>query len=515
MSTDAEGDEVLIVGGGPVGLTLALGLAHHGVRSTVIERDLTTPRGSRAFGIWGRTLEILEDWGLVEPFLAEGDRRARVAPADIRTERPIFSLDFSPLEAESAMPGIVLLPQASTERLLRDAITAEPLATVVGAECLSARDEGDHVVAVVRDDAGVRELRGSYLVAADGSRSVVREGLGMRHRGQIITVNLLVFDVELEDGGLEPIRIDPTRRGLLAALRFEPGRWRVLMTMPSDPVPVSLPTEGPPPRRPDVPVEELAPAVNRLFGERAHRVTWQSQTTLYQQAVPRFRVGRIVLAGDSAHLISPAGGQGMNQGLQDAENLAWTLAAVVEGADPDLMLDGYDRERRDIATAVRRRAYLNSLLEFRTPVWTRPAAFWAMRILLRSRTASRLLTRRLSMRDLRYRSRHSGRLLGGGWWGARRAVGRRVPDAVLRSGERLASLLGGRAAVVGIGVDPPAIDGLATVVVDSGEARRGLRRSLRRGHVLLVRPDRHVAAVLRGPTAADLAAAARATGLVP
>ncbi len=493
---------VLIVGGGPVGLSLALGLAHHGVRSLVVEQDTSTPAGSKAFGVWGRTLEIFEDWGVASAFLERGDQRWAIAPADARDENPIFTVDFSLLADESAMPGIVLLPQAQTEMALREQILAQPLADVVLGECTAVSQSEDGVEITVRDDAGVKTFTGQYLVGADGSRSLVRESLGLRHEGSILNIGLLVFDVEVEGAGLQPIRLDPKRKGLVAALRFAPGHWRVLTSLSSGLPQGPTHTSGPPPRAPDVPLEQLEPHVRTLFGDRPYRVTWQSQTTLYQQRMQRFRHGRIVFAGDSAHLISPAGGQGMNQGIQDAENLAWSLAAVLSGADADAMLDGYDEERQHAADVVSRRAFINSQLEFRTPVWVRPLAFLALRTLLRLRPVVRRMVRRLSMRDLRYRNRHSARLLKG-----HRAVGRRVPDVVLSSGTRLASRLRGRASVVCIGstVDVRVPEGVSVVRLERTPEGLGLAR----GSVAIVRPDRHVAAVLRRPQPAQLATALR------
>lgn len=494
---------VVVVGGGPVGLATALGLAHHGVRSLVVERDLDAPRGSRAFGIWGRTLETLNSWGLVEPFLEAGDARHAVAPHDVRRARPIFSIDFSTLDAETAMPGLLLLPQSETERLLRAAIDKEPLATLVEGECMGVRDEGDHVVVTVKDAAGRRDLTAPFVVGADGSRSAVRESLGMRHAGDIIDMDLVVFDVELDDHDIPPVLLDPRRPGLLAALRFAPRHWRVLMTSRRAALPASHATEGPPPRKPDIPRERLEPEVVALFGDRPHRIKWQSQSTLYQQRISRFRVGRVIFAGDSAHLVSPAGGQGMNQGLQDAENLAWSLAAVLRGADADAMLGGYDIERVHVADVVARRARLNSLLEFGTPTWSRRPAFWALRTLLRSRLAMRILVRRLSMRDLNYRASGAARLGGG------RAAGMRMPDLVLDSGERLSAVLRGRPGIVVSGAD--AVDGVPPGVAVVRVARFPRRLRVRDSDVVVVRPDRHVGAVVRRPTAAQVRRAVDAT----
>lgn len=495
---------VIIVGGGPVGLATALGLAHHGVRSIVCERDLDATRGSRAFGVWGRTLEIFEDWGMVSGLVEAGDPRETVAPHDIVTDRPIFSIDFAALADESGMPGLLLLPQAQTERLLRDAIAREDLADVIEAECVGVTQDDEQVTVTVRTDTGESQLVGDYVVGADGSRSAVRESLGVRHAGQIITIDLVVFDVHVDtDSSMPPVLLDSSRKGLLAALRFAPGTWRVLMTTSDGTVPRSVANEGPPPRKPDIPVAQLSPHVERLFGAIDHHIAWQSQTTLYQQRIPRLRYGRILFAGDSAHLISPAGGQGMNQGIQDAENLAWSLAAVLRGADANAMLDGYSAERMHAARVIARRALVNSYLEFKTPPWLRPAGFFAMRMLLRFRFALRLVARRLSMRDLRYRPGGANRLRGRG-----RAVGRRVPDVMLASGQRLSSMVEGRAALITIGATtqdaPP---GVVSVRLERFPRRWGLRA----GHVIVVRPDRHIGAVLMKPEPRALADALRIT----
>lgn len=491
---------VIIVGGGPVGLSLALGLAHHGVRSLVVERDTTTSRGSRAFGVWGRTLETFDDWGCAQDLLDRGDPRDLISPVDVRTGRPIFTMDFSSLRQESAMPGIVLLPQAQTELALREAIQREPLADVVLGQCVAVSQDGSGVEVRVRTDTGEQTFAGEFLVGADGSRSTVRESQGLRHEGKVIDIRLLVFDVEVDDADLALIRLDSKHKGLVAALRFAPGHWRVLASLASAGSTASQSTEGLPPREPDLPLAELEPHVVALFGNREHQVTWQSQTTLYQQRITSFRAGRIVFAGDAAHLISPAGGQGMNQGIQDAENLAWTLAAVVNGADADVMLDGYDLERQKVADVVARRAFINSLLEFRTPTWLRPVAFLGMRMLTRVPFLIRKVVRRLSMRDLRYRARHSTRLRSG-----HRAVGRRVPDVVVDSGERLSDLMSGRAAVITVGTDfrPSVPDGV--VAVNLRRAPHGMW--VPRGSVLVVRPDRHVGAVLRKPSESQIFAA--------
>lgn len=509
IQVTSASNDVVVVGAGPVGMATALGLAHHGVACTLIERRDEPTIGSKAFGVWGRTLETFDSWGLSETLLAAGDARDAISPVVVETERPAFTVDFTALAADTAMPGLLLIPQSATERLLREAVEAAPSITLVRGEVTEVhQDDAGVDIVVTEPDGGATTMRAAYVVGADGSRSAVRESQGVRHEGRIIDHDLLVFDVAIaDDSDLNPVRLVAKRPGLLAGLRFSPGKWRVLASLEALTNPTTEHTDGPPPRKPDLPVERLESFAHGVFGPRELEVLWQSQTTLYQQRVKDFRLGRrIVLAGDSAHLISPAGGQGMNQGIQDAENLAWSIAAAVragEGAVADAMLDGYAGEREHAADVVARRAQFNSLLEFATPPWLRPIGFLALRIATRLPWFTRMLTRRLSMRDLRYRPRDSARLSGSGRIGIG-PVGRRMPNVVLADGTRLMTRIAGRTAVVAIGCDPPAVPN-DVVAVRLERAPRGTR--LRTGSVVVLRPDRYVGAVLRRPTAERLAQA--------
>ncbi|MFN3866390.1 MAG: FAD-dependent oxidoreductase [Demequina sp.] len=506
--TSIQGD-VIVVGAGPVGMATALGLAHHGIDCTLVERRSEPTLGSKAFGVWGRTLETLDAWGLSERFLSSGDPRDAVSPVVVETGKTAFTVDFTALAAESAMPGLLLIPQSATERLLREAVEAAPSVSLIHADVAGVRSDDAGVDVFAVSPGGEREtLRAAYVVGADGSRSAVRESQGVRHAGRIIDHDLLVFDIAMrDDADLSPLRLRARRPGLLAGLRFSPGQWRVLASLEELTNPTTSATDGPPPRKPDVPVERLEGFAHQLFGDREVDVLWQSQTTLYQQRVPDFRLGgRILLAGDSAHLISPAGGQGMNQGIQDAENVAWSLAAALRAGDgpvAEAMLDGYAGEREHAADVVARRAQQNSLLEFATPPWMRPIGFLALRVATRLPWFRRMLTRRLSMRDLRYVPRDSDRLSGSSRIGLG-PVGRRMPNVVLADGTRLVSHTRGHTAVVAIGCEPPEVpEAVATVRLETPP--RGSR--LRRGSIAVLRPDRYVASVLRRPTAGELAEA--------
>lgn len=500
---------VVIVGDGPVGLSTALGLAHGGVASVVVGRGDGERAGSRAFAVWGRTLEALAPWGVGGEILRAADARERLAPVDTATGRPIFALGVAP-RGGGPMPGLAVVPQAVTERVLGDRVRAEPLVTVVAGECVGIEQTDGAVCVQVRARGGGANttIRARYAVAADGSRSTVRGLLGLRAPGSQMRLRVAVFDVTLDAGRAERVLISPRHRGLLAALWFAPGRWRVIATV----APGESQRDGAEELTPDV----VSAHVWELFGECDYAVTWQSVSRLHQRRMRSFRAGRVLFAGDAAHVVSPSGGQGMNQGIQDAENLAWTLAAVVNGADADRMLDGYAREREGAADSIARRAALNSVLELRTPVWTRPPAFAAARLALAVPSVAERVADRLTMRDLRYRASWSSRLGGdgvtrrgpAGWasaWGVRRAVGRRMPDA--RVGDRwLSETMHGGAAVVAIGVPPPRVpEGVRAVRL--WRAPRG--SGLRAGDVAVVRPDRHIGAVLRGPTVAAVARSLR------
>ncbi|WP_062460647.1 FAD-dependent oxidoreductase [Demequina soli] len=485
----ADGERVIVVGAGPVGMAVALGLAHHGVRSVLVERRAEPSAESKAFGAWGRTLDALDAWGLADAVVAAGEPREVLAPVAVATGRPIFRVDLRAQGTGGARPGLVVLPQPATEAVLRAAVAASGLIRTVRGEVVEVRaDDAGVTVGLAWPDGDRLSMRAAYVVGADGARSRVREAVGARQEGEALDVALLVCDVDVDGGGhLPPVLLAADRPGLLAAIRLDGGRWRVIAA-----------------RRGTVPepAEELA---RTIFGDHPVRVVWESRTAAYQARVPSFRAApRVLLAGDAAHLVSPAGGQGMNQGLQDAECLAWSLAAALRAEDTgdhaaaDAMLDGYARERERIADTVARRARLNGLLEFRTPPWLRPPAFLALRAATRLPWFTRALARRLTMRDLRYRPADVVRLRAGQRTGP---VGRRVPDL------GATALEPGRAFVLAVACDPPAPPAGPTAVrVESPPP--GTR--LYRGDVAVVRPDRHVGAVLRRPDASSLREAVRA-----
>lgn len=507
---ELKGKDSCVGAVGRVGLATALGLAHHGVASTIIEPHAGPSEGSKAFVVWGRTLEALDAWGLLGPLVGAGDPRNIIAPVSVESGRPIFSVDFTGLASESATPGVLFLSQSVTEALLRDAAGAHPLVTWLRGEVVEV-DQKDTAVAVqVRGahDSGeqMHAMRARFVVGADGAQSVVRRRQGGQLAGRPIRAEILVVDVALEDDAqLASILVVTRRRGLLAALRLSPGKWRILESR-APLVTVSAGVEDAAPA--DVPrtTTELEALAHEVFGPRPLSLVWQSQTTLYQRRARHFRLGRrVMLVGDAAHLVSPSGGQGMNQGIQDAENLAWSLAAAVRaqrGGDHglvDAMLDGYAGERERAADDVARRARLNSHLEFATPPWLRPTAFAAMRLGLANTWCARYLARRLSMRDLRYSGRDAVRLAGGARGGP---VGRVMPNVAVAPGHRLFAQTAGGACVVAVACDPPEVPA-GVVAVRIERAPRRIR--LRRGRVAVIRPDRHIGAVLRAPKADDLA----------
>jgi 2-polyprenyl-6-methoxyphenol hydroxylase-like FAD-dependent oxidoreductase len=330
---------VLIVGGGPVGLALALGLARHGVRSTLFETKSEIDPHSRALGILPRTLEIFRSWQIYEQFISEGILRKEIDFWIVGQTKPIAKIDFSVFARLSAVPGVLILPQNRTEGLLRDAVKASGLTEALpGHKAVSFEQDSDGVsLQVTGPDGASGTYRGQYLIGCDGAHSTVRESLGWELRGKTYPSRVLLADIRIRDerDQLPWPRLAPARGNVLVAARYQAEHWRILSTLEqNDTEQAALERSA------------IDSRVNRLFGPGPYEHLWSSVFKIHCRTSPHFRLGRVLLAGDAGHINSPAGGQGMNSGIQDAHNLAWKLARALAGGDAEALLSSYERERR-------------------------------------------------------------------------------------------------------------------------------------------------------------------------
>ncbi|MFF4990936.1 FAD-dependent monooxygenase [Streptosporangium saharense] len=327
-----EKTDVVIAGGGPTGLMLACELRLAGVEVVVLDRLAERGRESRAGGIHARTMEILDQRGILGGFLDEG-RRLGVGHFSA------LPLDFSGFETR--YPFLLMIVQTAIERLLEE--RAAQLGVRVrwssGVTGLRQDESGVEI-----ETEGGRKLRAAYLVGCDGGRSTVRKLAGIGFPGTPATMTALLGDVSLTDP--PPGRIFQERRehGSFSVLPFGENWYRV-MTDEHDHVADR-----------DAPVtfETLRETFVRIAGTDygMHSPRWVSRYGDAARQAERYRAGRVLLAGDAAHIHFPAGGQGLNMGVQDAFNLGWKLALVVNGTAPEELLDSYHTERHPVAETV-------------------------------------------------------------------------------------------------------------------------------------------------------------------
>jgi 2-polyprenyl-6-methoxyphenol hydroxylase-like FAD-dependent oxidoreductase len=324
---------VLIVGAGPTGLTLALDLTRRRISCRLIEAASTPFEGSRGKGIQPRTLEIFDDLGAIDAIVAAGalypKLRIHLGPFSLRAG----SLGSSKRPTESVpYPNLWMVPQARTELILRERLRALGGEVEFG-KALATFTQNEHGVEATLSTGEM--VRADFLVGADGGHSTVRKALGLRLEGEAVDENpMLVADVEIEGLDRRDWHFWPFAKGGMIGLCPLPNTSLFQFTSEAKTVAVGI--EG---------------LVRKVTGRRVERVAWSS---IYQPAVrmvDRYRVGRVFLAGDAAHVHPPAGGQGLNTGVQDAYNLGWKLAHVARGG-PDSLLDTYEAERLPIAAAV-------------------------------------------------------------------------------------------------------------------------------------------------------------------
>ena len=318
---------VVIAGGGPTGMMLAAELALAKVDVAVVERRPDhVLAGSRAGGFHSRTIEVLDQRGVADRFLAEG-QVAQVATFGTAV------LDMS--DFPTRHPYSLGIWQNQIERIMAAWIAELPVRIYYGSE----------VTGFAQDDTGVDvelsgggSLRAQYLVGCDGGRSVIRKAAGIEFPGWDATRSNLIAEVEMTEEPPPGIRHDAT--GVHGLRTMEDGRTVRVVVTEQQIGPGSEPT-----------LRDLSEALIAVYGTDfgIHNPTWISRFTDMTRQAAAYRAGRVLLAGDSAHVHYPAGGQGLSLGVQDAVNLGWKLAQVVNGTSPESLLDTYHDERHPVA----------------------------------------------------------------------------------------------------------------------------------------------------------------------
>ena len=355
-----DASPVLIVGAGPTGLAAAMSLARAHIPVRLIDKAPQPNPYSRAVGIQARTLELLEQHRLIEPFLELG-HRARIANLFSNGMR-LAQLDFDPLHTR--YPYLLFLDQSVTERLLTEHLATMGVTIERGVELTMFSQGAASIQATLRRADGHTEtMRPSYMIAADGAHSAIRHRLGLSFAGKTFEQTFLLADLHAEtDWPEDEFHIFASAEGLVALFPMGHGRHRLIADHAAEPDAVAASATpavlGEPPldQVPPPSLEQCKALIARRVRERVDvsDLAWSSYFHLNSRMVDKLRAGRIFLAGDAAHVHSPAGAQGMNTGIQEAFNLGWKLARVLNGAAPDRLLDTYHLERHPIERDVLR-----------------------------------------------------------------------------------------------------------------------------------------------------------------
>jgi 2-polyprenyl-6-methoxyphenol hydroxylase-like FAD-dependent oxidoreductase len=433
---------VIVVGAGPTGLMLAAELRLAGVPAVLLDQATQRSRQSRAGGIQPRTAEVFDLRGLLAPMLAAHGGTTGTGGHFAGLPVP---LDCRPFNTRHPYP--VRIPQYDLERFLEGRL--EPGAVRTGHRLVALRQDGDGVTATVAGPGGEHELTAAYLVGCDGAHSAVRKLTGIPFPGRAGRYRMAATDITLAGPGVAELpgighfssyvrRSGAAGPGILAPLGG--GAYRFLFGGPEQ---QELPRDAP------VTADEVARALRAAYADRIRLVELRhaSRFSDASRQAQRYRDGRVLLAGDAAHIHLPAGGQGINLGVQDAVNLGWKLAASLTGRAPAGLLDSYHTERHPVAARVLANTRAQAVLMAPGDEDAGPLRD-LMTELLRLPDTNRHLSGMISGLDTRYPVDGTGHPL----------LGARLPDVALKTATgptRLSALLhAGRGVLLDLGADP-------------------------------------------------------------
>ena len=450
--------QVLVVGAGPAGLVLACELARRGIAHRLVERDATDFGGARGKGLQPRTQEVFEDLGVLERVRALGGLYPPMRAH--RGDQVVWEGRMDELREPTPdvpWPNAWMLPQWRTGAILRERLAELGGSVERGTELLGLAQDAEGVVAVVRSGGQEEQLRADYVVGADGGRSTVRKLVGIGFAGETREQQrMVVADVRAEGLDHDHWHVFP-----VGAAEGNPYRLALCPLAGTDTFQLTMPLAPEEPAA-EPTLSELQQQLDKATGTGTVRLTelvWSSLWRANMRMAEHFSVGRVFLAGDAAHVHSPAGGQGLNTGVQDAYNLGWKLAAVLEGT-PAGLLDSYEAERLPVAADV---------LGISTRLHDKAAAGDA--------DAHRRDDPELQQLNLGYREGPLSQEPGGAVPGAALRAGDRVPDAPGRAEDgspvRLHQLIGGaRTTLLAFGPDAA---GLAAAILRESPYASGLR----------------------------------------
>ena len=476
--------QVAICGAGPIGLAAAIDLAQHGVRSVVLDDNDVVSVGSRAICWAKRTLEIFDRIGVARRMVAKGVtwKVGRLFDGD----REIWNFDLLP-EPGHRMPAFINLQQYYVEQYLveRCADFPEEIDLRWRNRVVAVAQEADCVRVSVETPEGLYELRPRYLIACDGANSTVRAELGLGFAGHSFEERFLIADVEMDADF-------PSERWFWFRPGFHGGQTALLHKQPDNIYRIDLQLGADADIREEAKPGNVIPRISKAVGGRPFELDWVSIYTFRCARLERFVHGRIIFAGDSAHVVSPFGARGGNSGIHDVDNLCWKLAAHLRGDAGAALLESYNEERThgaedNILHSARATNFMSPPDEaaklFRNEV---------LRLAVRHASAQKLINSgRLSTPcDFRGMSRitpSSDDLPV--------QPGDPCPDATLKDGSSLLGHLGGRFVLLDLAGVAPNV-GIPVFRVDA----QGFAGSRYGTGVYLVRPDQHVAAAWWSPT---------------
>ncbi|NSX55122.1 FAD-dependent oxidoreductase [Parasulfitobacter algicola] len=506
---------VAIIGAGPIGLALAIDLATKGVSNVVLDDNNVVSVGSRAICWAKRTLEIFDRLGVGERMLAKGVTW-QVGRLFYGADE-VYAFDLLPEDGHK-YPAFINLQQYYVEEYLID--RARDFPDLIDLRFKNAvtdhQDRGDHVALMVETPDGSYQLEAQYCVACDGAGSPTRKRMGLAFEGQTFDEHFLIADVEMDDS---PFGTDTPERWFWFEPPFHNGQSALLHRQPDNIYRIDLQLGPETDPKSEATEEKVIPRIRAMVGDRPFRLDWMSVYKFRCAKLDQFVHGRMIFAGDSAHVVSPFGARGGNGGIQDVDNLGWKLARVVQGQSDASLLDSYDQERRHCCDE----NILNSsrATNFMTPKSPIEALFRqeVLRLAHDMPFARRLINSgRLSM---------PGSLAGLPLQTANTAPirpGTAIMDAPLANHVWLLDAVQGRFVLTGFGnVALPDIDGIDRIGIEQAAQNYPVYDAIdnlaldRYGADIayLFRPDGHVAAAFFDPTPQAVAKAyARACGKI-